>query len=303
MEKYEDIMDIQWYPGHMAKTIRMLRENLGLVDIVVELLDARIPYSSKNPVIDELAANKRRIVVLNKADLAEPAVTSRWESFFLAKGFKVCAVNAQSGQGLKRIAGFADELTAEKRSKLTARGRIFTPVRAMIVGIPNVGKSTLINSSVGQAAAKTGDTPGVTRGRQWIRIRKGFELLDTPGILWPRFDDPDVGLRLAFTGAIVDRILDTYTISIRLIQTLLRVKPQALSTRYGVEIPADAPVDETTAERTLEEICRRRGFLMKSAVPDLERAAMILLDEFRGGKLGPISLETVEDCFNNSPDG
>ena len=282
-------MNIQWYPGHMAKTKRILRENISLVDIIIELLDARIPFSSKNPDIDALAAAKRRIIVLNKADLAEAAATEQWADFFKARGYTVCAADSRGGRGLKQIISAAQEQMADKKEKNKARGRIFIPIRAMIVGIPNVGKSTLINSFVKSNPAKTSDRPGVTRGRQWIRLRKDFELLDTPGILWPRFDNNDVGLRLAFTGAITDRILDTYNLSLDLIKLLVTIKPRALTERYGVTIPAEISAGQAGA--VLENICVNRGFLMKGGVPDLQRGAVNIIDEFRGGKLGAVSLE------------
>ncbi|MGL4791855.1 MAG: ribosome biogenesis GTPase YlqF, partial [Anaerotignaceae bacterium] len=201
-------MNIQWYPGHMTKTRRMMEENLSLVDVVIELIDARIPYSSKNPEIDNLAKNKLRIIVMNKSDLASEKSTAIWVKHFEDQGFKVILTDSVAGKGVKSVTDVAKDLMAEKIARLKARGRLFTPVRSMICGIPNVGKSTFINKYVGKTSAKTGDKPGVTRGKQWIKVKKDFELLDTPGILWPKFEDQQVGLKLAFTGAINDDILD-----------------------------------------------------------------------------------------------
>lgn len=286
-------MNIQWYPGHMTKTRRMMQENIGLVDIVIELLDARIPYSSKNPEIDELAKNKHRIVILNKVDLADDRKTKLWIEYFEEKGFKVVLVNSISGKGLKDITEVAKELMAEKVERLRQRGRIFVPTRSMIVGIPNVGKSTLINKFVGKSLAKTGDKPGVTRGKQWIRIKKDFELLDTPGILWPKFEDQVVGLKLAFTGAVNDDILDSYTLAINLID-MLRVKyPDAIYNRYKIEFD-----ENTLSNDILTQIGVARSFKTKGGEVDLLRTADILIDEFRGARLGKITLEVPEDFSN-----
>lgn len=283
-------MNIQWYPGHMTKTRRMMNENLSLVDIVIELLDARIPYSSKNPDIDELAKNKHRIILLNKSDLADEKITEKWKNYFTQKGFHVITINSLNGKGLNDIIKISDELMREKKERLKQRGRIFVPTRAMICGIPNVGKSTLINKFVGKALAKTGDKPGVTRGKQWIRIRKDFELLDTPGILWPKFDDQNVGLKLAFTGAVNDDILDIVTLSYHLIDHLRKIYPDCISERYNIEFS-----QEETAESILEKIGAKRGFKLKGDEIDLKRSAIIFIDEFRGAKLGKITLETPEN--------
>ncbi|MBR1737856.1 MAG: ribosome biogenesis GTPase YlqF, partial [Firmicutes bacterium] len=207
-------MNIQWYPGHMTKTRRMMEENIKLVDIVIELLDARIPMSSKNPDIDELAKNKKRIIILNKIDLADEKKTKEWAKYFEENGAVVREINSVSGKGIKTITDAAEELMKEKKERLKQRGRIFVPTRAMVVGIPNVGKSTLINKFVGKAAAKTGDRPGVTRSKQLVRIKRDLELLDTPGILWPKFEDENVGMKLAFIGSINDDILDIYTLAL-----------------------------------------------------------------------------------------
>lgn len=279
-------MNIQWYPGHMTKTKRMMQENISLVDIVIELLDARIPFSSKNPDIDELAKNKFRIIILNKVDLADENKTNLWIKYFEDKGFKVVLVNSISGKGLKEITAVSTELMKEKVERLKARGRVFVPTRAMIVGIPNVGKSTLINKYVGKSMAKTGNKPGVTRGKQWIKIKKDFELLDTPGILWPKFEDEQVGLNLAFTGAVNDDILDIYSLSLKFIENIMQIYPDVLKTRYSIDYNNDVP------EKILEKIAIKRGFKKKGAEPDLYRAADVVIDEFRRCMLGKISLET-----------
>jgi len=271
----------------MTKTMRMLQENISLVDIVIELLDARIPNSSKNPDIDRLAQNKKRIVILNKADLADESANTAWAKHFAEKGIAVVMVNSVTGKGLDAVSAAAKELMKEKLERLRAKGRIFVPTRAMIVGVPNVGKSTLINRYAGAAIAKAADRPGVTRSKQWIKVRKDFELLDTPGILWPKFDDPAVGVCLAATGAVNDDILDVQTLACELIKKLVLLYPAALPARYGIESPGDTaePFD------VLAQIALARGFLQKGGTADLERAAIILIDEFRGGKLGRISLE------------
>ena len=283
-------MNIQWYPGHMTKTVRMMSENISLVDVVVELIDARIPYSSKNPDIDNLAKNKKRIIVMNKTDLADPAKTEVWKKWFEAKGFTVILADAVKGTGVNKVADTARTLMKDKIEREKARGRLFVPVRAMIVGIPNVGKSTFINKTVGKTTAKTGDKPGVTKGKQWIRIKKDFELLDTPGILWPKFEDEEVGLKLAMIGSINDNILDTETLCIEYINLMMVVNPNFIKNRYNVEFDTiDEPHD------VLEKIAVSRGFIKKGGEPDCERTAKIVLDEFRGGKIGKITLEMPED--------
>lgn len=285
-------MNIQWYPGHMTKTKRMMSENISLVDIVIELLDARIPCSSKNPDIDALAKNKLRIIILNKADLADNKKIKLWEDYFTRKGFKVILVNSISGKGVKSITEVSRELMADKLERLRKRGRIFTPVRAMIAGIPNVGKSTLINKLVGKQAAKTGDKPGVTKGKQWIRIKKDFELLDTPGILWPKFDDMEAGIKLAATGAVNDDILDVYSLCVKLIDYLKELYPKALKERYKIDFNEDS-----SSERIIEKIGEARMFKTKGGETDKDRSACIIIDEFRGGKLGKITLESPENIF------
>jgi len=283
-------MNIQWYPGHMTKTRRMMTENISLVDVVVELLDARIPYSSKNPDIDELAKNKRRIIVMNKTDLADPAKTEIWKKWFENKGFTVILADAVKGTGVNKVADVARALMKEKIEREKARGRLFVPIRAMIVGIPNVGKSTFINKTVGRTTAKTGDKPGVTKGKQWIRIKKDFELLDTPGILWPKFEDEEVGLKLAIVGSINDDILDTETLCTEFIDLMMSANANLIKQRYNVEFDT---IDEP--REVLEKIASARGFIKKGGESDCSRAAKIILDEFRGGKVGKITLEEPND--------
>lgn len=274
----------------MTKTKRMMQENISLVDVVIELVDARIPYSSKNPDIDTLAKNKHRIIILNKADIADERATGLWRAYFEEQGFKVVEVNSIKGSGVAEVVNSARELMREKVERQKARGRLFVPIRSMIVGIPNVGKSTFINKTVGKTAAKTGDKPGVTRGKQWIKIKKDFELLDTPGILWPKFEDKQVGLKLAFTGAINDDILDMQTLGVEFINHMQAAAPDCLRKRYGVSFDT---IDEP--HEILEKIAVARGFKLKGGEPDCPRAARIMLDEFRGAKLGRITLERPED--------
>ncbi len=283
-------MHIQWYPGHMTKTRRMMEETISLVDIVIELVDARIPYSSKNPDLDDLAKNKHRILLMNKSDLANPAATAIWTEYFEQQGFCVIEMNARKGSGMSEVTNAARALMKEKIEKLKARGRINVPIRAMIVGIPNVGKSTFINQYVGKTTAKTGDKPGVTRGKQWIKLKKDFELLDTPGILWPKFEDQQVGLKLAFTGAINDDILDAQTLATSFLNHMMLIDPDCIRKRYQIAFDTIAQPHEV-----LRQIGQARGFMLKGGEIDLERAAKILMDEYRGGKLGRLTLELPED--------
>lgn len=285
-------MNIQWYPGHMTKTKRMMIENISLVDIVIELVDARIPYSSKNPDIDELAKNKYRILLFNKCDLAEEKATELWEAYYRQKGVAVIKIDSLKGIGMTEVTNTARALMKEKVERLKARGRLFVPIRSMIVGIPNVGKSTFINQYVGRTTAKTGDKPGVTRGKQWIKLKKDFELLDTPGILWPKFDDKAVGLKLAFTGAVNDDILDLTTLATELIDCLLLRHSQNIKDRYKIAFDT---IEEPHV--ILEKIAVVRGFKQKGGEPDKDRAAKIFLDEYRGGKLGKITLELPEQII------
>jgi len=287
----EKLMDIQWYPGHMTKTKRMLVTQMKLVDVVVELLDARVPMSSRNPDLDSLAKDKRRVLVLNKADLADPDITAQWEDYFRQLGLFALAVNAKDNDkkkgGTGRLAAKLQEIMRPKSQQQRARGRVNIPIRAMIVGIPNVGKSTFINQLAGRASTITADRPGVTRGRQWIKIDNSFDLLDTPGVLWPKFEDQMVGLRLAVTGAVSDNVVDKVTLCEHLIKMLMDIEPDILCKRYKVELQADMLPREI-----LTEIGAARGFKMKGGVIDMERAAIIVTDEFRGGSRGRISLES-----------
>lgn len=273
----------------MAKAKRMMQENINLVDIVAELLDARVPLSSGNPDIDKLAANKKRMVILNKADLADSEKTRLWEKYFTEKGFFVICADSKNGRGIKEFYPGCRELMREKIERQMARGRILVPSRVMIAGIPNVGKSTLINKLLGRNMAKTGDKPGVTKSKQWVKIKKDLELLDTPGILWPKFDDSKAGVRLAVTGAINDEILDKRELAYELIKILLEKYPTSLEERYGITVSADEGATDI-----LLKIGEKRGFKTKGGEIDALRTAIILLDEFRGGKLGKISLESPE---------
>lgn len=276
-------MNYQWYPGHMTKAKRAMQEDLKLIDLIIELVDARMPLSSRNPDIDELGKNKSRLVLLNKADLADPAVNREWQDYFQQKGIPVLEINAKSGTGLKAIQGKVQEACREKIERDRKRGILNRPVRAMVAGIPNVGKSTFINSFAGKACTKTGNKPGVTKGKQWIRLNKGLELLDTPGILWPKFEDQAVGMKLAFIGSINDEILLKEELALDLISFLKEAYPGLLTERYSVE--------EKEALFVLEGICKSRKCYRKGQEPDLEKAAGILIDDFRNGRLGRISLE------------
>lgn len=277
-------MNYQWYPGHMTKAKRMMQENIKLIDLIIELVDARIPLSSRNPDIDELGKNKSRIVLLNKSDLADPACNKQWLSYFESKGAYVLEINSKTGAGIKAIQGTVQQACKEKIERDRKRGIVNRPVRAMVVGIPNVGKSTFINSFAGKACAKTGNKPGVTKGKQWIRLGKGVELLDTPGILWPKFEDKQVGMRLAFIGSMNDEIIVMDELACDLIKALTELYPDALTKRYGIT-PAERPSD------TLEKIAESRKCYTKGETLDTEKAAALLVDDFRSGKLGRITLE------------
>ena len=281
-------MNIQWYPGHMTKARRMMEEDIKLIDIVIELVDARIPLSSKNPDIDKLAGQKSRMILLNKYDLADPARTSEWENWFKNRGFYVYKLDARKGGQMKAITNIIQEACKEKIERDRKRGIINRPVRAMIVGIPNVGKSTFINTYAGKACTKTGNKPGVTKGKQWIRLNKNVELLDTPGILWPKFDDPTVGERLALIGSIKDEILNLSDLSIQLIGFLKEFYPGILSERYAVDENCDKIV-------LLEGIAEARNCRQKGNTLDLDKASKLLIDDFRSGKLGRLTLEFPQE--------
>ncbi len=281
-------MHFQWYPGHMTKAKRMMQENIKLIDIMVELVDARIPLSSKNPDIDDLARNKYRLIILNKVDMADPAVTAAWEKYYESKGFFVAKVNSRKGSGIKEVKSLIEEACKEKKERDRKRGILNRPIRAMIAGIPNVGKSTFINSFAGKACAKTGNKPGVTKGKQWIKINKNVELLDTPGILWPKFEDQIVGLRLALIGSIKEEILNTTEMAVELIKFFKESYPQVLKERYSIEDLEEDPIV------MLEKIGLLRGCLMKGSQVDINKAALLVLEDFRSLKCGRISLERPE---------
>ena len=290
-------MNIQWYPGHMTKTRRMIADQIKYVDAVCEILDSRIPISSRNPDVDELTAGKPRLVVLNRVDQADPEATKKWAAYFRAKGYAVLESDAKGGMGTNKFAGAVRELLAEKLRQYAERGQSGRVIRIMILGIPNVGKSTFINKIAGRKIAKTEDRPGVTRAKQWVPIDKGMELLDTPGILWPKFEDQSVGLNLAYTGAVKDDILDTETLGCHLMAYLGEKYPDALLTGYKLaKLPEREEEDNDVAYgyRLLEAAAKRRGFLISGGEVDTERMAKILLDEFRGGKLGRFTLELPE---------
>lgn len=289
-------MQIQWYPGHMAKAKRMMEDNIKLIDVVIELVDARIPLSSKNPDIDKLAQNKSRVILLNKHDMADPAYTNQWKKHFEDKGYFVALVNSRSGQGVKQVKDIVNKACEEKIARDRRRGILNRPVRAMVVGIPNVGKSTFINSFVGKASAKTGNKPGVTKGKQWIRISKNIELLDTPGLLWPKFEDRNVGLKLAIIGSINDTILDKREIALELILFISKYYKSLLLKRYDILIDDEINNLKDSA-KILEAIAIKRSCLLKGGEPDLERAAILFIDDFRSTKLGNITLEIPEQ-FN-----
>lgn len=281
-------MHFQWYPGHMTKAKRMMQENIKLIDLVIELVDARIPLSSRNPDIDELGKNKARLVLLNKADLAEDKWNDVWAEYFKKKGFSVVKVNSRKGGGIKSIQGVIREACAEKIERDRKRGILNRPVRAMVVGIPNVGKSTFINALAGKACAKTGNKPGVTKGKQWIRLNKQVELLDTPGILWPKFEDQEVGLKLAFIGSIKDEVLQTEELAAELIHFLRTAYPEVLADKYDIEMDEDDYV-------VLNRIAKSRNCIVRGNELDTEKAALLLLDDFRNGKFGRLTLEYPQE--------
>jgi len=302
---------VQWYPGHMTKTRRMMEAHMKQVDLVMELLDARIPNASQNPDILTLTANKPRIMILTKADIADPNITARWAEHFRKMGRFTLPMDLKAGKqkaGIPKLLTLVQQIMAEKLERQRKKGRLAMPIRAMVAGIPNVGKSTFINLLAGKAVAAVADKPGVTRGRQWIAVRPqgkppaggnfgGFDLMDTPGVLWPKFEDPEVGLRLAVTGAVSDTILDKITLAEHLIEMLSNTAPTAIYTRFKLAAPSLANAASALREEKKEpramltHIGAARGYKMKGDVVDLERTAIMLLDEFRGGKLGRITLE------------
>ena len=286
------IENLSWFPGHMTKTKRMIASEIQHMDAVCEILDARIPLSSRNPDVDDLTAGKPRLIVLNRADQADPAQTRRWSQYFRAKGWAVLEANAKGGVGTEKFAAAVRELLRDKLESYAAKGQVGRVVRVMVLGIPNVGKSTFINKVAKRKTAKAEDRPGVTRSKQWVPVDATLELLDTPGILWPKFDDPEVGKRLAFTGAVKDDVLDIEELACYLMDYLAAHYADVLTERYKIDVE-----ESDTGYDLLEKAGRKRGFLMRGAQVDTERMARILLDEFRGGKLGRFTLETVEDAL------
>ena len=284
------IEGLSWFPGHMTKTKRMIAAEIGKMDAVCEILDARIPLSSRNPDVDEMTAGKPRLVVLNRVDQADPRQTKRWAALFREKGYAVLEANAKGGSGTAQFAAAVRELLRDKIAAWEAKGQVGRTIRVMVLGIPNVGKSTFINKVARRKTARAEDRPGVTRAKQWVPVDQTLELLDTPGILWPKFDDTQVGLRLAFTGAIKDDVMDIEELASYLMEYLGKHYADVLTERYKVEIG-----EEDSGYDLLTKAGRKRGFLMRGAEVDTERMARILLDEFRGGKLGRFTLETVED--------
>lgn len=279
-------MNIQWFPGHMTKAQRMIEDSIKQVDAVCEILDARIPNSSRNPDIDRLAAGKPRLIILNRTDLADHKITAQWREFFEAQGIKILETDAKSGKGVSGFAPALSELLKDKIAGYAAKGQVNRPMRVMILGIPNVGKSTFINKIAKRKAAIAGDKPGVTRGKQWINIDKGLDLLDTPGILWPKFDSQEVGEMLAITNAIKADVLDKETLAANFMLRLREMYPEALTARYKLE-----PDPEANGFELLEQAAKKRGFLISKGEYDIERMANTLLGEYHDGKLGRISLE------------
>lgn len=277
-------MQFQWYPGHMTKAKRAMQEDIKLIDVIIELVDARVPYSSKNPDIDQLANGKSRILLMNKYDLADNVITDEWIKYYENKGYFVAKVNSKNGRGVKVVHDIIQKACKEKIERDRKRGILNRPIRAMIVGIPNVGKSTFINSFAGKACTKTGNKPGVTRGKQWIKLNKSVELLDTPGILWPKFEDQQVGLNLAFIGSIKDELYNIYELSLLLIKYLVEAYPEVTAEFYDIE-------NSTDEVQLLERIAERRGCIKSGAQIDYDKAAKYLVDDFRSGRMGQISLE------------
>ncbi len=283
-------MNIQWYPGHMTKTRRQIQADLKLVDLVAEIIDARIPISSRNPDIDEIVGDKPRLIILNRADQADPAMNKAWGDWFRQRGWWVMETNARDGKGVNQFSAAIKSALKDKIEQWKAKGLVGRPVRAMVVGVPNVGKSTFINQVAKKKSAKAGNKPGVTRGKQWVNVDPGLDLLDTPGILWPKFEDEITGMHLAFTGAVKDEIMDRETLACHLIEILGARYPQAVTDRYKVEPQPGQPGWEL-----LEACGRKRGFLISGGEVDTERMARVLLEEYRGGKLGNFTLETPQE--------
>ena len=287
-----DELNIQWYPGHMTKTRRMMEENLKLVDAVCELLDARIPLSSRNPDIAALCGSKPRMVILNRADLADPAMTAKWMAWFKAQGLAAIQTDCKSRKGVSSFVPAVRTLLSDKLQRYAEKGQTGRPLKLMIVGIPNVGKSTFINQVSGRKGAKAENRPGVTRGKQWVTVDQGLLLLDTPGILWPKFDDPEVGIKLAYTGAVKDDVIDIESLACHLMRRLFVRYHDSVSERYKL----DGLPEDTAGYELLEAAGRKRGFLLRGGEIDTERMARVLLDEYRSGKLGRITFEGPEEA-------
>lgn len=283
-------MNIQWYPGHMTKTRRQMEHDVKLVDLVAEVVDARIPISSRNPDIDAMAGDRPRLIIFNRVDQADPALTARWAAWFRERGHGVLETDAKSGKGVNQFSSAAKHVLRDKLAAWNAKGQVGRPIRAMVVGVPNVGKSTFINKAAKRKSAKAGDRPGVTRGKQWVSVDSGLELLDTPGILWPKFEDKTTGLHLAFTGAVKDEVTDVEELACALLELLRDRYPHTLEERYKLSAQDDLPGWEL-----LEQAAQKRGMLVSGGEVDSERMAKVLLDEFRGGKLGRFTLETPEE--------
>ena len=283
-------MNIQWYPGHMTKTRRQMETDVKLVDLVAEVVDARIPISSRNPDIDTMVGERPRLIVFNRVDQADPAMTARWLAWFKSKGYGVLETDAKSGKGVNQFSAAAKNVLKDQLAAWKAKGQVGRPIRAMVVGVPNVGKSTFINKVARRKSAKASDRPGVTRGKQWVSVDAGLELLDTPGILWPKFEDETTGLHLAFTGAVKDEVTDIEGLACALLELLGSRYPKALEARYKV-----SEIDGLQGWELLEQCARKRGMLVSGGEVDTERMAKVLLDEFRGGRLGRFTLEVPEE--------
>ena len=291
-------MNIQWYPGHMTRTRRQMAESIRQVDAVCEVVDARIPMVSRNPDMDEISCGKPRLLVLNRTDLADPESTKKWAAYFRKQGYAVLTTDAKSGAGVAKFASAVRTLLADKIEQWNAKGQTGKTVKVMVVGIPNVGKSTFINKVLGRKSAKAADKPGVTRGQQWFRVEGGLELLDTPGILWPKLDDERTGIYLAVTGAVKDDILDVETLACKLMEIMYHKSPKSLTDRYKIVLPSEEEEFDFLGYELLMRAGRKRGFLISGGEIDTERMARILLDEYRGGKLGNITLETPDEYIS-----
>ena len=283
-------MNIQWYPGHMTKTRRQMEEDVKFVDMVAEVVDARIPISSRNPDIDSMVGDRNRMIIFNRSDQADPAQTAKWLAWYAERGYAVLETDAKSGKGVNRFSVVVKAALKDKIAAWQAKGQVGRPVRIMVVGVPNVGKSTFINKVAKRKSAKAGDRPGVTRGKQWVNVDSGLDLLDTPGILWPKFEDETIGMHLAFTGAVKDEVMDSEALACGLMELLRDRYPAALTERYKL---ADNP--DLQGWELLEQAARKRGMLVSGGEVDTERMSKVLLDEFRGGKLGRFTLERPED--------